>query len=207
MKVYSVKKYEEAINWEAITPLTIENYPWYEGGLKQNTEVKLAVHNDVLHLNVLAHDIHSSAHVLDYNGSVYLDSCFEFFFRPENAENNHYINLEINCIGTVYLAIRKGDGKRRAEAGEIEQITVIPTLQKGVEKKPMDNDEQWGLSIAIPFSFLEKFYGSVASDVWYANFYRCGGDIDDQYATWNNVVTPQPDFHQPRQFGRLEFVK
>jgi hypothetical protein len=205
MKKYTVKKINNELCWDQISPLSINQYPWYKGGLKQNTEVKIALHEDALHLHVEAEDIHSSAHVLENNGSVYLDSCFEFFFRPENQINDYYINLEINCIGTVYLAVRTEAGKVRALDSQIDEIEVRTSLEKAVIKSVKDSDTSWQLDIRIPMKFVEDFYGRLDKNQWYANFYRCGGSVDDQYATWNPVVTEQPDFHQPRQFGRLLF--
>lgn len=205
MKTYHVKSFRDEVIWEQVNALQIQDYPWYEDGLKQNTSVKVALTSDAIHLHVVADDIHSSADVLESNGSVHLDSCFEFFFRPEGVENDHYINLEINCIGTVYLAVRNDKGKRRADIHEIAKIKVIPSLEPGVAKSQSVLDESWQLSIMIPLSFVEDFYGKLDLDLWYVNFYRCGGAIDDQYAVWNPVVTKVPDFHQPRQFGKLMF--
>ncbi len=205
METYKISSFDHTPDWEQISPLTIDNYPWYEKGMKQDTSVKLALVKDRLHLKVSASDLHSSAHVVENNGSVYLDSCFEFFFRPEAIENDHYINLEINAIGTIYLAVRNEEGKRRASHEEINQVEVITSLVKGVVKEVSPDDRGWDMDIIIPLSFIEGFYGKVDNNQWWANFYRCGGDLDDQYATWNPVETPAPDFHQPRQFGQLIF--
>lgn len=205
MKQYTVRTFDDEINWDQIDGLTIDQYPWYKGGLKQNTRVKLALHQEALYLHVEADDIHSSAQVLEKNGSVYLDSCFEFFFRPENQVNDYYINLEINCIGTIYCAVRNEKGKVRALDHQIDEIQVSTSLSQGVVKQVSDTDKSWQMDIRIPLAFIESFYGGVDKNQWYANFYRCGGSVDDQYATWNPVVTEQPDFHQPRQFGMLLF--
>jgi len=41
--------------------------------------------------------------------------------------------------------------------------------------------------------------------VWRANFYRCGGKTDTQYACWNPIGCEKPDFHRPEFFGDLTF--
>ncbi len=206
MKETVVLKREREIQLDSIEPLTINDYPWYEGGFRQGTRVKLMYDDEALCIHVEAEDCHSSASVLSDNGPVYLDSCFEFFFTPESQLKTSYINLEINCIGSVYLAVRDSNDKRRATSEEIGRIRVETSLEQGVKKSPDSKDHQWSLDIKLPFDFIQSFYKEeISRKRWYCNFYRCGGVIDDQYAVWNKVMTEGPDFHQPMQFGQLEF--
>ena len=203
---YKIQKIsKKPISWEPLETLEIGTYPWYQKGLKQETNVKLCYDEEALYLHVWAKDLHSSAKVLEQNGSVYLDSAFEFFFRPVDEVSDYYLNLEINCIGTVYLAIRNEEGKRRAEAREIEKIQVWTSLEKGVVKETSSEDQEWEMEIRLPFDLIHKLFGRLEHKVWHANFYRCGGDVDDQYAVWNSISAPKPDFHQPRQFGKILF--
>lgn len=205
---YQVQKIVKLpISWDQMEELWIDNYPWYQSGLKQDTLVKLCYDEESLYLHVWASDVHSSAKVLEQNGSVYLDSAFEFFFRPNPEISDYYMNLEINCIGTVYLAMRNEEGKRRAEADEINAIQIRTSLEKGMIKEVSPDDHGWEMEIRIPFSLIQKVFGKIDPKQWSANFYRCGGEVDDQYAVWNPIVTPKPDFHQPRQFGRLIFLQ
>lgn len=207
MKTYYVNSYKDLIDWQKIEVLTIDTYPWYEAGLKQPTFVQLAKSTHALHIKVRAVDCHSSASELKENGSVYLDSCFEFFFTPGSPSQLSYVNLEINCIGTVYLAVRDSQGKRRATSEQIGALTLETSLEKGKIKSVSKDDQSWYLDIVLPFALVEALYTKpIDWKVWHCNFYRCGGAVDDQYATWNPVVTPEPDFHQPQQFGQLIFI-
>ena len=83
--------------------------------------------------------------------------------------------------------------------------TSIPTPTK-VESP---NDDGWWLAAAIPFSAISELAGfkvaPKSGTVWRANFYRCGGRTDPQYACWNHIDNPQPDFHRPEFFGNLTF--
>ena len=60
------------------------------------------------------------------------------------------------------------------------------------------------------FEFLREFTGRPvapkAGTRWLANFFRCGGKTDCQFASWNNIVWKHPDFHRPEFFGELRFA-
>lgn len=207
MKTYDVKNFGHQIDWQKVESLTIDTFPWFDSGLKQATYVQLARTNQALHLKVKAIDCHSSASVLENNGSVYLDSCFEFFFTPSRQLQEAYINLEINCIGTVYFATRDQEAKRRGTLEQIGALSVDCLYEKGKVKLVSEEDQAWTLDIRIPFDLVEALYNSpIDWQMWHCNFYRCGGSVDDQYATWNPIDTPSPDFHQPKQFGQLVFI-
>ncbi len=183
----------------------INQYPWYKSGLKQKTEVRLRSNEAGIILHVLAFDVHSSANVIETNGSVHLDSCFEFFFRPENTPGEDYVNLEVNCIGTIHMGVHKAHEKRILTELEISEIQVRTSLPSQVIKRPNVDDDIWELEIYISFAHIERIYGTCDRDLWYVNFYRCGGLIEDQYAVWNWIDAPEPAFHKPLQFGRMRF--
>ncbi len=208
MKTYTIEEFKNEINWDMIEPLTIDEFPWYTSGLKQNTFVKIALKDHVLYLKVKAIDCHSSAEILEENGSVYLDSCFEFFLTPEHKLSESYINFEINCVGNLYLAVRCDKGKRRGNSEEIAQVKIQSSLPYKRVKEASDQDDYWTLDIQIPLAFLEEFYGKkIDSDYWYGNFYRIGGRTDDQYGCWQPLVCEKPNFHLPLQFGRIALKK
>lgn len=191
---------------EGLPPITIDHYPWYDKGLKQKTAVWLRHDDGGVHLHVQATDCHAFAEVLSPNGPVYTDSCFEFFFTPEGERSERYINLEINCVGTVYLAVRNESGKRMATEAELAQVVVTPSLPAGQAKVPEDGDEMWTLDIALPYELVASLWEKpISKERWYANFYRCGGNIDDQYAAWCPIEAPMPNFHLPEFFGQLDF--
>jgi hypothetical protein len=58
----------------------------------------------------------------------------------------------------------------------------------------------------ITFSAIEQLTGGkVNKDKWFANFYRCGGRTEPQYAVWHNIDVSEPDYHRPEHFGELVF--
>jgi len=63
--------------------------------------------------------------------------------------------------------------------------------------------EKWILQYEVPFSLIEKYFGSVGSCL-HANFYKCGDKtVHPHYACWNPVGGEKPNFHQPESFGKL----
>ena len=70
-------------------------------------------------------------------------------------------------------------------------------------------DRAWSVRATVPFDALSRFTRRDVRPrpgaVWTANLYRCGGQTDPQYATWNPVVADQPDYHRPECFGLLRF--
>ena len=43
------------------------------------------------------------------------------------------------------------------------------------------------------------------SGKWTGNFYRCGGQTNQQYACWHELPGANPNFHQPNHFGNISF--
>lgn len=191
--------------WQEVDLMAIDAFPWYQSGDKQQTLVQLAISQEVLMIQVRAFDNHASAEVIERNGPTYKDSCFEFFVTPVDNLGGSYINFEVNCIGTLYLAYNKYHGNKRLATDEQhEQVTITTLLEKGV---PYQGVADWGLTLQIPLSLLADLYGQpVSSTVWYANCYRCGGQTDPQYAAWQPIEAPIPDYHRPEQFGRLVVI-
>jgi len=203
-KSYTITDFNEMpINWAMVDTLEIRHYPWYKEGLKQPTYVKLAISNESLFIDVKAIDIHSSAsHTCD-NTSVYKDSCFEFFVTPKDSRTEGYINFEINCIGSIYLAFNRNGKSFEATKEQLARVDIKTSLDKKIVKKPKADDQYWTIKIEIPLNLIKQlFLGDFSTNKWCGNFYRCGG-IDNQYATWNPVDGTWPDFHQTKCFGDL----
>lgn len=195
-------------NWQIITPIAINNFPWYQSGTKQNTQIKLIANDNTLFLQIIAQDKYSYAKQTELNHMLICeDSCVEFFFSPSGILGSSYVNLEVNCCGTLHLAYGAGRDNRQfisLEAASLIQRTSSITTPVKFET---ENDLQWTVEIALPFAAIEQLTGEqVNKDTWFANFYRCGGRTDPQYATWHNIEVTEPDYHQPEHFGELVFM-
>jgi hypothetical protein len=204
---YSIAQFSGKFpGWDSVESFSIETFPWYNSGKKQLTTMKLAIANGYLWWKSTAEDIHSFAHVTTLNGPVYQDSCVEFFLSPRPTLGSPYLNFEVNCCGTLHLAYGAGRENRTlctfADAAQIEIHTTIATPVKA--ESPVDSE--WSVEMRIPLALIENITGEKLNfETWRANFYRCGGKTEDQYAVWSPITTENPDYHCPDQFGTLNF--
>ena len=130
------------------------------------------------------------------NGDVYLDSCMEFFFKPD-VHDNRYFNFELNSKGVLHLGL--GDGRHgRTLIGISRDIFNIETrVEEG----------NWSVKLYIPYSFILSHFSKI-SPVCKGNFYKGGEGTDHvHFGAWSEVETDRPDFHVPDFFGRIELEK
>lgn len=198
------------INWTDIASLNIDNYPWYQSGRKQNTQVKLCTDSEQLFIQVIAQDAHSFSKQTSLNHMrICEDSCFEFFFSPSGDLGSGYINLEVNCCGTFHLAYGCDRHNRTFVNEELAHNILCRSSLNVSSKVEKQDDKAWIIDITLPFYVIEQLSGNpVNKEKWFVNFYRCGGRVEPQYGVWNDLgmhELPSADFHQPRMFGMLEF--
>ncbi len=195
--------------WEAAERLAIDEYPWYVSGDKQDTTVALLYDDEALHALFVCADKHISAVETEPNGNVYLDSCVELFAWPGQVGEGGYFNFEANCCGTVHLGYGPGRSDRRLAPPSVHERIAVATCIPTPTKDESPNDDGWWLAATIPFAALGELTGTEIApgpgSTWRANFYRCGGKTDDQYACWNVIDFERPSFHLPEFFGELIF--
>jgi len=208
MTKYTIEKTNnDSPDWQTITALDISNYPWYQAGNKQSTQVKLCANDKTLFIKMIAQDKYSFAKQTQLNNKLICeDSCIEFFFSPSGILGSSYINVEVNCCGTMHIAY--GAARENRQFINLEAASLIQrtsSIASPVKfESPQDNE--WTVEISLPFAAIEQVTGEpVNKEKWFANFYRCGGRIEPQYAVWHNVTAPEPDYHRPECFGELLF--
>jgi len=219
MSQYSIKKAaaisennRNSPDWQNIAALEINHYPWYQEGKKQDTQVKLSANSETLFIQIIAQDNYSFAKQTELNHMLICeDSCVEFFFSPSGILGSSYVNLEVNCCGTLHLAYGAGRDNRQfisVEAASLIQCQSSLNRNMDTPVKIENNDDsQWSIEIALPFTAIEQLTGEVVNkEKWFANFYRCGGRTEPQYAVWNNIDVVEPDYHRPEHFGELVFI-
>ncbi|MHA4808430.1 carbohydrate-binding family 9-like protein [Flavitalea flava] len=71
-----------------------------------------------------------------------------------------------------------------------------------------DKSIDWSLTLKIPLQvFKYDKINALTGTKARANFYKCGDEcIAPHYLTWNNILAPEPNFHQPGDFGELSFL-
>ena len=195
MKEYTVQRVlggdvgvEDAI-WKGIPALSVNCFPWPAFEKKITTTAKLASTASGLLVHFETDEWPLLAQKTENNSQVCEDSCLEFFFRTEDTLK--YINLEINPLGTIHA-----DFDREPIPVYARQLRLVSCI----------TPEKWILQYEVPFSLIEKYFGSVGSCL-HANFYKCGDKtVHPHYACWNPVGGEKPNFHQPESFGKLIFA-
>ncbi len=198
--------------WAMADSFEIDQYPWYETGAKQNTVGRLLYDDEAIYAQFQCTDRHISASVTDLNGPVCMDSCVEMFATIDPEHGPEYFNIEINCCGVFLVGYGPARSRRVAIRPEQAAKIAVATSIADPTKTESADDESWWAAAAVPFEVISHLAGREirpgAAAVWQANFYRCGGGTDPQYACWAPIDTdlwPSPDFHRPDQFGQLVF--
>ncbi|MCK4627061.1 MAG: carbohydrate-binding family 9-like protein [Phycisphaerae bacterium] len=195
--------------WSRADVLSIDEYPWYTAGEKQDTTVAVLYDERAVYLLFVCADKHISAVETQPNGWVCKDSCVEFFIAFESEGVIKHLNFEANCCGTIHLGFGAWREVRSHAAPEVLDAVEVKTSIPTPTKEEFLTDDGWWLSAKIPFEAMSKMVGSdvapKSGDTWRVNFYRCGGKTDPQYAAWNRIDWPEPDYHKPEFFGTLTF--
>lgn len=139
------------------------------------------------------------------NGSVWTDSCVEFFLIPAN--DGIYYNIETNCAGTVLIGAGADRNTRERAPQEIlSQIQRWSSLGREPFSERVGKCT-WELSLIIPYtSFFKHSIQSLAGATIRGNFYKCGDELPTpHFLSWNRIEIEKPDFHRPDYFGELSF--
>ena len=191
---------KENIIYQSIDKVNWEEYPY-----KPEVSFRIAHTNDsiLLHYKVTENSIR--AKYGEDNGSVWTDSCVEFFSIP--AGNGIYYNLECNCIGTILLAA--GSGRNNREHAS-QEVTGQVKRWSSLGNKPFEEkigECSWEVALYIPYSiFFKHKIKSLDGMEVNCNFYKCGDELQTpHFLSWNPIKIEAPDFHRPDFFGTLEF--
>ena len=196
--------------WQGADVLAIDNWPWYQGGDKQPTEARLLYDDAAIYVQFQCEDKHIYSEAAELNGDVYKDSCVELFASVEPEAGPDYFNFEANCCGVFHLGFGAARQGRKLVTAALAARVDVASSEAGPTRDESPDDARWWLAARLPFDLLSEFAGRSVSpkagDYWMANFYRCGGKTDEQYACWNPIIASQPDFHRPECFGPLVFA-
>ncbi|HHT29661.1 MULTISPECIES: carbohydrate-binding family 9-like protein [Petrimonas] len=135
-------------------------------------------------------------------GSVWEDSCVEFFMQREGE--SVYRNFECNVLGALLAAKHKTRSEAENLTGHMASIDRFSTIRHRYESGKQVSD--WTLYLAIPrqamgFSDDEELSGKKIR----VNFYKCGDKTPQpHFISWNPIDLPSPNFHVPQFFGLLE---
>ena len=137
----------------------------------------------------------------DY-GSVWEDSCVEFFMQKDGDER--YRNFECNVLGALLAADHEDRNTSERLTEHMPDIIRFSNIQHRYEGGQQVSD--WTMYLEIPKKAMG--YGdeeTLRGKKIRANFYKCGDETPEpHYISWNPIDLPKPDFHVPQFFGLLE---
>lgn len=191
---------KERIGFQPIATVNWDTYPY-----RPKVEFRMAHTNDAILLHFNVKEASVRAKYDEDNGSVWTDSCVEFFSVP--ASDGVYYNIECNCIGTILI----GAGSQRNDRERAPQ-EVMDQVQRwsSLGDKPFEErigECNWEVALIIPYTaFFKHQIVSLDGQTIRANFYKCGDELQTpHFLSWNPIGIEKPDFHRPDFFGTLEF--
>ena len=177
---------------------------WQEYPYRPKVEFRIAHTDRSFLLNFRVTENSVRARYGEDNGSVWTDSCVEFFSVP--AGDDIYYNIECNCIGTVLVgAGAQRNNREHAPAEVTARIQRWSSLGRTPFEERME-DTSWEVALVIPYSvFFKHQLDSLDGKTIKANFYKCGDELrTPHFLSWNPINIEKPDFHRPDFFGMLE---
>ena len=178
---------------------------WKEYPYQPQVSFRIAYTNDAILVHYKVVEDSVRAKYGEDNGSVWTDSCVEFFSIP--ARDGVYYNLECNCIATILLAAGSERSNREMAPLEItDQVKRWASLGRETFEEKI-GECTWEVALQIPYKvFFKHTITKLDGMVVRANFYKCGDELQKpHFLSWNPIKIEKPDFHRPDFFGLLEF--
>lgn len=176
---------------------------WEEFPYSPSVTFRLAFSKEALAIMFQVSEENVRAVTLEPHGPVWEDSCVEFFVK--NPKGEGYFNFEINCIGSLLAAFRLS--RNEAQPFDKEQMERVRHFGS-LAHQPIDlkgQQESWWMVEVIPFELLGLEEAPSHID---ANFYKCGDKCEKaHFLSWSPIALPEPNFHCPEFFGRVELTR
>ena len=217
----------DAPAWRHANTLRVERFMTAPGvsDHRPETQAKVMYTDDGLFVFFNVQDRYVVCRHTEFQSRVYQDSCAEFFVQPKAGKG--YFNFEMNCGGA--LLVTYIEDATRTATGFVKFVKLPPEMDSLVKRyhsftpatrhstlDPLSASPEvagpleWRLEYFIPFSFFERYVGSlgkISGQTWRANFFKCAdASSHPHWATW---VPLDPDFaggfHRPDKFGVLQF--
>ena len=189
---------------EHIRPEKVGCVNWAEYSYVPDVDLRLAFSDNALALLYTVKEEHILGSVLEDNGPVWEDSCVETFIKDPLSDN--YYNFEVNCIATKLAAHRRSRTDCDLFSAEkLREIRCFSSLPHGKTDIINTDLKEWHIALLIPFRLLNL---ECAPDFLNVNFYKCGDNCrQPHYLSWSPIGLPEPNFHCPEFFGRINLIK
>ena len=137
--------------------------------------------------------------------------------NPDPQLDKKTIGLWDRDVCEIFIAPNPGSSKRyfefeAAPTGEWVDLEIHLTpsgretnweFYSGMTSAARIAGEELTIIIRIPWS--ASIPKPQRGDAWRCNLFRCVGTGNERYLAWQPTRTPEPYFHVPEVFGRLDF--
>ena len=197
---------------KAVEPQPIACDTWHPTDNVPEVSVRVAHDGEAILLRYDVAEREIRAACIQDGDPSWKDSCVEFFIAPEG--DDFYYNFEFSCAGFLYLqGGRPGDRvspPAEIPASVLRCSSAIMATETGVTLALPDADGtyRWSLVARIPVSALWRHAFKSTDELKAArgNFYKCGDLLPHpHFLSWAPIDLPEPAFHCPPFFGKLDF--
>lgn len=201
-KKYVIKKHPYSKDsWDNIEQIKIDCFKWVDNNYMPAVYAKLFHDNVNIYIRFEAFEDEITVKHIKDNEDVCEDSCVEFFFGPWGKEE--YFNFEVNAQGVLLSGIGKDRYDRRQVIRNREEFCIKSSVGNAEDY----HEDFWSVEYRIPFEFIRSYFEDFCSQKGLAvNLYKCGDKTKyEHYGMWSEIFTDNPDFHQRKFFGKMEF--
>lgn len=179
-----------------------------ERPVRQGTVVRALRDDRYLYVAFECEDTDVWGTMMERDAPVYVEEAVEIFIDPEGRYRNYYEIDAGPAGGTTDLLLVSNRllGGPKNVAYDVSGLRVGVRVNGTVGYRS-DRDAGWSAEFAIPWSEFRHRSVNVPpqpGDRWRVNFYRIDRPTagEDEYTAWSRSVGA---FHEPRNFGVLEF--
>jgi hypothetical protein len=124
------------------------------------------------------------------------DVC-EMFVAPLEDDPARYFEFEVAPTGEwLDLALRVTAEGRATDWDFYSGMTAAARI----------SDASVAVAMRVPWAAFGILAAPRAGERWRVNLFRCVGEGETRgYITWQPTLAPEPNFHVPEKFGRLQF--
>ena len=179
------------------TLFEISNVNWKNYPYKPDVKAKLAHDGKSLYILYKVTEQHLRVKNLDDNGSVWEDSCVEFFVA--DPDRKHYYNFETNAAGTALASRRVSRTEcEHFPSEKMARIIRLSSLEHVAADRADATGIHWELLVGIPFEMMG--YDETPAQLQ-INLYKCGDCTNEpHFLSWAPITTEKTDFHRPEFF-------
>lgn len=193
---YSIKKVNadssSEVDWDALpmASLVANNgeSPAYQ------TDFQMCRNDDKIMFRFICEDDTVRATMREFNAPIYEEETVEFFIASE-GDLKRYLELEINALGTVFLANVYND---------LQGKTVLEYIGDNCVKAHIEQDGEGADWVAYGELPAKLFKGSF-DEVWSFNAYRIKRTPEGDMILMAYSPTFVDNFHKPQYFVDLVF--